>query len=333
VISPETANLTVRPSGVDLRVRVGSLHLKNPILAASGTFGYGIEFSNLVDLNRLGGIAVKGLSREPLAGAPGPRICETASGMVNAIGLQNVGVRAFLAEKLPELRKYDTAVVANVFGTTPADYEEVIRVLEDAEGLAAYELNISCPNVEHGGAEFGTDPLLAGGVVSRAKRAAQRRPLWVKLSPTVGVIRGIAKACEDSGADALVVANSYPSLCLDSHTRTSRLGSTTGGLSGPAIKPITMRLVYEVSRVTKIPILGLGGIESADDVVEYLLAGATAVEVGSAHFVDPKASERLVEDLERWCEKENINEISILQGGMKETRRAAELALRNSEKV
>jgi dihydroorotate dehydrogenase (NAD+) catalytic subunit len=333
VNSPETANVTVRSSGVDLRVRVGTLHLRNPILAASGTFGYGIEFANLVDLNRLGGIVVKGLSREPMAGAPPPRICETVGGMVNAIGLQNIGVRAFVSEKLTQLRKYDTAVVANVFGTTPVDYEEVIRVLEDAEGLAAYELNISCPNVEHGGAEFGTDPALAADVVSRARRAARRRPLWVKLSPTVGVIHEIALACEHSGADALVVANSYPALCLDSHTRTSRLGSTTGGLSGPAIKPITMRLVREVGQVIKIPILGLGGIESADDIAEYVLAGATAVGVGSAHFVDPQASERLVDDLERWCERENVNEIRSLRGGMKETPRAGELALEPAEKL
>jgi dihydroorotate dehydrogenase (NAD+) catalytic subunit len=330
MISPETASVTVRPSGVDLRVRIGTLHLKNPILAASGTFGYGLEFANLVDLNRLGGIVVKGLSREPMAGAPAPRICETASGMVNAIGLQNIGVRAFVSEKLPELRKFDTAVVANVFGTTPSDYEEVIRVLEDAEGLAAYELNISCPNVEHGGAEFGTDPTLAAGVVGRARGVARHRPLWVKLSPTVGVIPAIGRACEDSGADALVVANSYPSLCLDSHTRASRLGSTTGGLSGPAIKPITLRLVYDVSRVIKIPVLGLGGIESADDIAEYLLAGATAVEVGSAHFIDPRASQALVAELEKWCEREKISEISNLQGGMKETPRAVELALRDS---
>jgi dihydroorotate dehydrogenase (NAD+) catalytic subunit len=330
VISPETANVTMRPSGVDLRVRIGTLHLKNPILAASGTFGYGLEFASLVDLNRLGGIVVKGLSREPMAGAPPPRICETPSGMVNAIGLQNIGVRAFVSEKLPQLRKFDTAIVANVFGTSPSDYEETIRVLEDVEGLAAYELNISCPNVEHGGAEFGTDPALAAHVVSRARAAARHKPLWVKLSPTVGVIRAVAKACEDSGADALVVANSYPSLCLDSHTRRSRLGSTTGGLSGPAIKPITLRLVYDVSRVTKIPVIGLGGIESADDIAEYLLAGATAVEVGSAHFLDPRASEGLVAALEKWCHREKISEISNLQGGMKETPRPVELALSDS---
>jgi len=333
MISPEMASVGTQLSGVDLRVRVGSILLKNPIIAASGTFGYGVEFANLVDLNRLGGLVVKGLSREPMAGAPAPRICETASGMVNAIGLQNVGVRAFVAEKLPALRKFNTAVFANVFGTTPADYEEVIRVLEDAEGLAGYELNISCPNVDHGGAEFGTDPVLAASVVSRARSAARRRPLWVKLSPTVGVIGTIARACEESGADALVVANSYPSLCLDSHTRASRLGSTTGGLSGPAIKPITLRLVLETTRVTRLPVIGLGGIETAEDVAEYLLAGATAVEVGSAHFIDPRASERLVGALEKWSEIEKVLTISSLQGGMKETRKVEELALSNSEKI
>jgi dihydroorotate dehydrogenase (NAD+) catalytic subunit len=301
---------------VDLRVSVGTLRLKNPIIAASGTFGYGLEFAHLVDLKALGGIVVKGLSLEPMAGNPSPRMCETSGGMVNAIGLQNVGVRAFVAEKLPELRKYDTAVLANVFGRTVDEYVEVIRILNDAEGLAAYELNISCPNVEHGGAEYGTDPVLAAEVVSATKRAA-KRPLWVKLSPVVGRIGLTARAVEESGADAVVIANTYPSLCLDPHTRKSRLGSTTGGLSGAAIKPITMRLVYEASRAIQIPIVGLGGIESADDAAEYMVAGASAVEVGTAHFADPRASERLVESLEAWCREENLFEISKLRGSVR----------------
>jgi len=243
-------------------------------------------------------------------------MCETTGGVVNAIGLQNVGVRAFVAEKLPELRKYDTAVLANVFGRTVEEYVEVIRILNDAEGLAAYELNVSCPNVKHGGAEYGTDPVLAAEVVSAAKKAA-RRPLWVKLSPAVGRIGVISKAVEDAGADAVVIANTYPSLCLDAHTRKSRLGSTTGGLSGAAIKPITMRLVYEASRAIQIPIIGLGGIESPDDAAEYMVAGASAVEVGTAHFADPRASERLVESLEAWCRKENLFGISKLRGSIR----------------
>jgi dihydroorotate dehydrogenase (NAD+) catalytic subunit len=267
----------------------------------------------MVDLNRLGGIVVKGLSREPMAGNPAPRMAETASGMINAIGLQNVGARTFVAEKLPELRRYETAVIANVFGQTIADYVEVIRILEDAEGIAAYELNVSCPNVEHGGAEFGIDPVLTGEVVQAATKASSR-PLWVKLSPVVGIIGLTAKAAESEGADAVVIANTYPALCIDAHTRRSRLGSTTGGLSGAAVKPITVRLVYEASRVIQIPIVGLGGIEGPADVAEYMLAGASAVEVGTAHFVDPRASERLVGELEMWCRDENLFEISNLRG-------------------
>jgi dihydroorotate dehydrogenase (NAD+) catalytic subunit len=285
------------------------------VIAASGTFAYGIEFAELVDLNRLGGIVVKGLSAQPMEGAPAPRICETASGMVNAIGLQNIGVRAFVAEKLPSLRQYDTAVIVNVFGHTIADYVTVIEVLEAAEGLAAYELNISCPNVERGGIEYSTDPTLTAAVVAAA-RAAAKRPLWVKLSPNVNMIGVTAKVCEAEGADALVVANTYPSLCINAHSRRSRLGSTMGGLSGAAIKPITMRLVYEACRAVKIPVVGLGGIEKPADVAEYLLAGASAVEVGTAHFVDPRASERLVGGLERWCREEKTFEISKLRGAL-----------------
>ena len=316
VSSPQPAGIQDRPAGVDLRVSVGTLSLKNPVIAASGTFGYGIEFAPLVNLNRLGGIVVKGLSAQPMAGAPAPRICETTSGMVNAIGLQNIGVRAFVAEKLPELRQYDTRIIANVFGHCIADYVEVIQVLNDAEGLAAYELNISCPNVEKGGIEYSTDPTLTAAVVGTARKVS-KRPLWVKLSPTVGMIGLIAKAAECEGADALVIANTYPALCIDAHTRRSRLGSTTGGLSGAAIKPITMRLVYEATRAVKIPIVGLGGIESPADVMEYLLAGASAVEVGTAHFVDPRASERIAEGLEMWCRDERVFEISSLRGDLK----------------
>jgi len=315
VSSSAASSGSSRPAFVDLRVSVGRVSLKNPIIAASGTFAYGIEFAQLVDLNRLGGIVIKGLSAQPMEGAPAPRICETASGMVNAIGLQNIGVRAFAAEKLPLLRQYDTAVIANVFGHTIADYVEVIQVLEAAEGLAAYELNISCPNVERGGIEYSTDPGLTAAVVAAA-RAAARRPLWVKLSPNVNMIGVTAKVCEAEGADALVVANTYPALCIDAHTRESRLGSTTGGLSGAAIKPITMRLVYEACRAVKIPVVGLGGIEKPADVAEYLLAGASAVEVGTAHFVDPRASERLVTGLEKWCRDENTFEISKLRGAL-----------------
>jgi len=300
---------------VDLSVEIAGLRLANPVLASSGTFGYGLEFAHLVDLNRLGGIVVKGLSLEPMEGAASPRVCETPSGMLNAIGLQNVGVRAFVGEKLPKLAVYQTAVVANVFGTTVEEYCEVLRILEDAAGLAAYELNISCPNVKRGGLQFGSDPGMATEVVSAARRTVSKRPLWVKLSPLVSDIGKMASAVEEVGADALTIANTYPAMCLDAASRSSRIASPTGGLSGPAIKPITLRLVYEASKAVKIPILGLGGIEKADDALEYFLAGASAVQVGTAHFADPRASERLVRSLGRRCDDLNISKISDIRCG------------------
>jgi dihydroorotate dehydrogenase (NAD+) catalytic subunit len=217
--------------------------------------------------------------------------------MLNAVGLQNVGVRAFVAEKLPVLRSFDTAVVANVFGYALEDYIEVIRVLEDAEGVAAYELNISCPNVKKGGMQFGADPGMVADVVGAARKAAARRPLWVKLSPLVTDIGLIARAAEGAGADALTVANTYPAMALDFRARKSRLGSLTGGLSGSAIKPITLRLVWEARKAVRIPIIGLGGVETVEDVLDYLAVGASAVQVGTASFADPRVSERLVDAL------------------------------------
>jgi dihydroorotate dehydrogenase (NAD+) catalytic subunit len=301
------------PAAVDLSVNVGALRLSNPILAASGTFGYGVEFAHLVDLNRLGGIVVKGLSIEPIAGAPAPRLCETPSGMLNAVGLQNIGVRAFVAEKLPELRQYRTAVVANVFGYTVDEYVAVIRVLEGAEGLAAYELNISCPNTEHGGIQFGSDPQMVLQVVSAARQATPR-PIWVKLSPNVTDIGVIARAAENAGADALTVANTYQAMSIDAQTRKSRLGRATGGLSGPAIKPLTLRLVYEARHTVKIPVVALGGIEKADDVLEYVIAGASAVQVGTANFSEPRACIEILNQLEKACKNNNINTINSLIG-------------------
>jgi len=304
------------PGSVDLSVNVGALRLTNPIIAASGTFGYGVEFANLVDLNRLGGIVVKGLSLEPMVGAPPPRLCETPSGMLNAIGLQNIGVRAFVAEKLPALRSYRTAVIANVFGCTVEEYVGVIRILEEAEGLAAYELNISCPNTAHGGIQFGSDPQMVGEVVAAARSAA-KRPLWIKLSPNVTDIAAIARAAEDAGADALTVANTYQGMSVDTVTRKSRLGRLTGGLSGPAIRPITLRLVYESSHAVKIPVVGLGGIEHAQDVLEYLIVGASAVQVGTANFSNPAACGNLVDSLENSCRRNNLSKISDLIGTLR----------------
>ncbi len=285
-------------AAVDLSVQVGALCLRNPILAASGTFGYGLEFANLIDLNALGGFVTKGLSREPIEGAPPPRIVETPSGMLNAVGLQNVGVRAFVAEKLPVLRKYVTPVLANVFGYTLEDYVEVIRTLEDAEGLAGYELNISCPNVKKGGMQFGCDPGMVSEVVAAARKAAAKRPLWVKLSPLVTDIGLTARAAAEAGADALTVANTYPAMAVDFRTGKSRLGNATGGLSGPAIKPITLKLVWDVRKAVEIPVIGLGGVEKVEDVLDYLSVGASAVQVGTASFADPIVTRRLVGGLE-----------------------------------
>ena len=299
---------------VDLSLQIGALRLRNPILAASGTFGYGIEFAHLVELNRLGGFVTKGLSYEPIEGAPPPRLCETPSGMLNAVGLQNVGVRAFVAEKLPILRKYDTAVLVNVFGYCVEDYVEVIRILEDAEGLAGYELNISCPNVKKGGLQFGNDSTQVAEVVSAARKAAVRRPLWVKLSPLVANIGLIGRAAESAGADALTVANTYPAMAVDVCTLRSRLGNPTGGLSGPAIKPITLRLVWETMKAVQIPVIGLGGIETAEDVLEYLSVGASAVQVGTASFADPRASERLARALTNALVRIKLNRINDIRG-------------------
>ncbi len=278
---------------VDLSVNIGALRLRNPIIAASGTFGYGLEFAHLVDLDTIGGFVTKGLSLNPIQGSPAPRLCHTASGMLNAVGLQNVGVRAFIAEKLPVLRKYDTPVIVNIFGYSLEDYAEVIRTVEDAPGVAAYELNISCPNVKQGGIQFGSDPAMVSQVVGVARQAAASRPLWVKLSPLVTDIGLIAKAAEEAGADGLTVANTYPAMSIDVKAGRSRIGCPTGGLSGPAIRPITLRLAWEAVKAVRIPIIGLGGIETVDDVLEYLSVGAAAVQVGTASFIRPRAVEDL----------------------------------------
>jgi len=286
------------PTAVDLSVEIGALHLANPVIAASGTFGYGIEFATVTDLNRLGAIVVKGLSLEPMEGAPPPRLTPTPAGMINAVGLQNVGVLRFISEKLPGLRAYRTPIIANVFGRTVEEYAEVVRHLESAEGLAAYELNISCPNVACGGIQFGSNPHTAAQVVATARKVS-RRPLWVKLSPNVADIGAMAKAAEEAGGDAVTVANTYPAMSVDFRTRRSRIGNPTGGLSGRAIKPITLRLVYEASRAVRIPVIGLGGIDTAGDVLEYFVVGASAVQVGTASFTDPQACVRIVSELDR----------------------------------
>ncbi len=305
----------VNPSDrVDLSVQVGALRLANPIIAASGTFGYGLEFAHLVNLNRLGGFVTKGISLQPIEGALAPRLSDTPSGMLNAVGLQNVGVEAFIKDKLPLLRKYNTHVIVNVFGVCQEDYIGVIQRLEDAEGISAYELNISCPNVKKGGTQFGSDPALVEEVVGAARKAAQKRPLWVKLMPLVTNIGLIAKTAEEAGADALTVANTFPAMAIDFRTQRSVLGNLTGGLSGPAIKPITLRLVWEVSKAVNIPIIGLGGVETVADVLDYVSVGATAVQVGTASFSDPKASEAIAGSLAKGLKGINMFIFSELRG-------------------
>jgi dihydroorotate dehydrogenase (NAD+) catalytic subunit len=295
---------TVSPtSSIDLSVQVGTLRLKNPIITAGGTFGYGVEFAHLIDLNRLGGFVTKGISKEPMEGAPAPRLHETASGMLNAVGLQNIGVQAFVRDKLPLLLKYNTNLIANVFGYCLEEYVEVIRRLEQADGIAAYELNVSCPNVKKGGMQFGSDARMVAEVVGSARKAAANRPLWVKLSPLVTDITLIARAAEEAGADALTVANTYPAMAVDVSTGKSLLGNATGGLSGPAIKPITLRLVWEARKAVKVPVIGLGGVEKVEDVLEYMAVGASAVQVGTASFSDPKVSEAIVEGLAKALER------------------------------
>ena len=275
------------------------MRLRNPILTAAGTFGYGVEFAHLVDLDKLGGIVTKGISREPIEGAPPPRVCETPSGMLNAIGLQNIGVDSFVKTKLPVLQKYNTHILVNVFGYCLDDYLEVIHKLEDADGISAYELNISCPNVKKGGMQFGASASAVEEVVGAARRAAVKRPLWVKLTPLVTDIQEIARAAEAVGADALTIANTYPAMAIDVRSGQSKIGNQTGGLSGPAIKPITLRLVWEAQKAIRIPVVGLGGIETAEDVLEYMAVGASAVQVGTASFADPKSSEKIAGRLER----------------------------------
>jgi len=298
----------------DLTTQLCGLTLKNPVLASSGTFGYGLELDSILDLNALGGFVVKGLSREPIEGNKAPRVTETASGMINSIGLQNVGVEAFVRDKLPKLAELDTAVLANVFGYAPEDYVEVLRVLEDAEGLAGYELNVSCPNTKHGGMQFGADPQLLGEVVGMARRAVTKRPLLVKLSPNVTDIAQMAKAAEEAGADAISLINTVQAMAVDARTRKPKIGAGMGGLSGPAVKPIALRMVYQAAKAVKIPVIGMGVVATGEDVAEFLLCGATAVQVGTASFWDPKSPQRIARELNRFLDGEGVRASADLVG-------------------
>jgi dihydroorotate dehydrogenase (NAD+) catalytic subunit len=300
----------------DMKVRLAGMELVNPVIAASGTFGYGIEFEEIVSLEQIGGFVTKGISLEPMKGHAAPRIVQTASGMLNAIGLQNVGVEDFIARKLPPLKRYPQCkVIVNVFGCTVNEYLAVIERLNQADGIAAYELNVSCPNVHAGGMAFGSDPGSLEFLVSRAKKASTR-PLIVKLSPNVTSISNMAKVVANSGADAVSLTNTFLAMSIDVETRRPRLTNTTGGLSGPAIKPIALRMVYEAARAVSIPILGLGGIVTPADAVEFLLAGATAVQVGTASYADPRATDRLARGLESWCRSHEVEKVTSLTGAV-----------------
>jgi len=282
----------------DLSVRLAGSRLKNPVLTASGTFGYGLEFEPFLDLSALGGLVVKGLSPRPRVGNPPPRIVETPAGMLNAIGLQNVGVDAFLAEKLPALRRFDTFVVANVFGETEGEYVEVCEKLDGAPGLGAIELNVSCPNTEAGGMIFGND---AGALarVTRACRRATKTPMWVKLSPNVTDIRETARAAESEGADALSLVNTFVGMAIDVERARPILANVSGGLSGPAIRPLAVWMTWQVARAVSIPLIGMGGIVTAQDALEFLLAGASAVQIGTANFIRPNTSIEVIRGLEQ----------------------------------
>lgn len=300
----------------DMKVSLCGFELVNPVIAASGTFGYGVEFEEIVNFRKIGGFVTKGISPEPMAGNQAPRLIETAAGMINAIGLQNVGVEAFIAEKLPRLRIYPScAAIVNVFGSTIEDYLAVIARLNDAEGIAAYEINASCPNTKHGGIAFGADPDTLFDLVSRAKSRATR-PLIVKLSPNVTSIAIMASAAQRAGADALSLVNTFVALSIDVETRRPRLSNITGGLSGPAIKPLAVRMVWEAAQAVTIPIIGLGGIVTPEDAVEFLLAGATAVQVGTASYADPRATERIAQELEQWCARHHVARVADLTRAM-----------------
>lgn len=298
---------------MDLSVQIGSLTLKNPLIAASGCFGYGVEYADLVDLSSLGGVAVKGLFLNEREGHPAPRIVETPSGMLNAIGLQGIGVRRFVDEKLPELRSRGVTVIVNVCGTTVDEYAEVSRILSDAEGVHALELNISCPNIKEGGIQFGCSLHGTHDVVS-AVRKVTRLPIIPKLTPNVTDVASFARASEEAGADAVSLVNTFLAMVLDIETRRPKISNGMGGLSGPAIRPIAVRMVYECRQTVKIPVIGMGGIADARDALEFMIAGATAVQVGTANFVDPLIWEKLLGGITSYMTRHSIEKISDIVG-------------------
>ncbi len=296
-----------------LEVDVAGLRMQTPVLTASGTFGYGLEYHSLVDFDDLGALVVKGTTLEPWRGNPAPRICETPAGMLNAIGLENCGVEAFIEEKLPDLACHDIPIIVNIAGKTLEEYPQVIERLESVAAIAAYELNISCPNVRHGGMAFGTDPAMAASVTRAAKRVATR-PVIVKLSPNVTDIVAIASEVETAGADAISLTNTFVGMVIDIHRRRPLLGNQIGGLSGPAIRPLAVRMVWQVSQAVGIPVIGMGGVDSWESALEFILAGAQAVAVGTAFFVDPNVAHKINQGLLRYMEKEGVTSIGELVG-------------------
>jgi dihydroorotate dehydrogenase (NAD+) catalytic subunit len=300
-----------------MSVEIAGVRFKNPVMTASGTFAYGVEFAHLMDLGAIGGIVVKGISMKPIQGNPPPRIYETASGMLNAIGWQNIGAVEFVTHKLPALKAYDTNVIVNVVGFELSDYLEVTRFLNDCPGIAALELNISCPNVGKGGFHFNKDPRDAHQITAKTKAASKRLPLWVKLSPNVTDIKEFARACEEGGADAVSVINTLVGMAIDVEKRRPRLRYVTGGLSGPAIKPIALRMVWEACKAVRIPVIGIGGITTAEDALEFLIAGARAVQVGTANFYNPAASEQVAVGLREYCREHRIEDVSEIIGSLR----------------
>lgn len=299
-----------------LRTDIAGITFSNPVMTASGTCGYGLDLAELIDLNKLGAICTKGLSAKPMRGNAPVRIVETHGGMLNAIGLQNIGAESFVSDKLPLLRQYSVRIIPNVFGYTVEEYSEAIRILEDGDGIHAYELNISCPNVKEGGESFASDASQAAEVTSAVKRVT-RRPVIVKLSPNVTDIASIARAVEDGGADALSLINTAVGMSIDIKTRKPRLANVTGGLSGPAIKPIAVKCVFQAFKAVKIPLIGIGGIATTEDALEFMIAGARAVQVGTANFYDPSASIKVIEGLENYCAQNGVENISEIVGSVR----------------
>ena len=299
-----------------MRVDIGGIEIKNPVMTASGTFGYASEFEDLVDLNRLGAIVVKGLSLEPSRGNPPPRIVETPCGMLNAIGLENVGLAAFVKEKLPFLRRLDTPIFVNVYGKSTKEYAELAARLEDIDGVSGIEVNISCPNVKSGGMAFGAYPESAAEVV-RAIRKQTTKPMMVKLSPNVTDITEIAKSVEGEGADSISLINTITGMAIDIETRRPKIANITGGLSGPAIKPVALRMVWQVVQTVNIPVVGIGGIMTAKDALEFLIAGAVAVQIGTANFINPHATTDVIDGIETFLMERNISDISDIIATLK----------------